>query len=230
MVTAFFGFPGCGKTSLVAKTAVNAQRRIDQGLSCYKHVYCNVPITYPGIRLIKFEWLGMYDYSDSIILIDEIGINAHCRSYDSFPLRIVEWFALHRHYRCDVFYFGQYYNQADKTLREVTERLYYMRRSILPHFTRITKIPKRILIPKETGDIKEGYRLPNLLERLFIPGTSKFFYRKPYYQYFNSWEVGKKLLPAKYTVLSGKACWIDQPIGKVVKSVRKLFRSRQSKV
>lgn len=201
MVIEYFGLPGCGKTSLAAKTAVDIQRRIDMGLSKYKYVYTNVHINYPGIRLIEWSWIGRYDYTDACIVIDEIGLNAHSRSFDSFPRRMVEWFCTHRHDRVDLIYFAQYYNQADKVIREVTETLYYMKKSIFPHCTRIVKIPREIVIPKDTGEIKEGFRYPNIFERIFV---GKWFYRKPYYQYFDSWEhCCSARKPARYTEVPG---------------------------
>lgn len=227
MVVEFFGFPGCGKTTHLAKTAVSTQRMIDRGLSRYKYVYTNAEIDYPGIRLIKWDYIGMYDYTDCLILIDEVGLNAHCRSYDRFPQRIVEWFCTHRHDRCDLYFYAQYYNQADKTIREVTEKLFYMRKSIIPGRTRIIKIPKTILIPKDTGDIKEGYRMPNFIERIFL---AKGFSRRKYYKYFNSWSSYTTRLPAKYIECPGDPKPIDVTIASVVIPCRKFIDTATDRV
>lgn len=200
MITEYFGLPGCGKTSLLARIVVDTQKRIDMGLSPYKHVYTNVPISYPGVRIIEWSYIGTYDYTDCLVVIDEIGLNAHSRSYEKFPPRLIHWFCTHRHDRCDLIYFAQYYNQADKVIREVTEKLFYVKKSIIPHTTRIIKIPRTIVIPKDTGDIKEGYRLPGFFERLFV---AKWFFRKPYYKYFDSWASMSKRPPARFRQVPG---------------------------
>lgn len=228
MIVEFFGLPGVGKTTLLAKEAVDNQRMIDKGLSKYKYVYSNVFVNYPGIRLIKWEYIGLYDYTDCLILIDEVGLNAHCRSHEQFPKRIIEWFCTHRHDRVDLYFFAQYYNQADKVIREVTERLYYMRRSIIPGRTRIIKIPKTIIIPKDTGEIKEGYRMPSFIERLFV---AKSFSRRRYYKYFDSWDSYKKRAPAKFDLVEGEPNEVDvainsyivTPIKKALSFVRDRF-------
>lgn len=112
-----------------------------------------------------------------------------------------------------------------------------MRKSILPNITRITRIPKTIVIPKDTGDIKEGYRLPSFIERLFL---TRYFYRKPWYSYFDSWDTYKKRLPARYETVPGDPDkgdlwlnkWISTPIRKTfgfLASLRNRFRRKRKK-
>lgn len=227
MICNFFGLPGSGKTTLAAKMAITEQRKIDMGISRYKYVYTNANINYPGLRIIKWEYIGLYDYTDCMIIIDEIGLYAHNRRHKEFPHRIVEWFCTHRHDRCDLFYFGQYYNQADKTIRDVTEKLYYMRRSIIPGITTYTLIPKTIVIPKETGDITEGYRMPGIIERIF---KKKYFRRSPWYKYFNSWESPFKRPPAVFTLVPGSPRKIDSLIASVVIPCRESLLDLREKI
>lgn len=201
MIINVFGLPGSGKTTLLAKIAKEQQFKIDCGMSKYEAVYTNVNVSIPGVRLIKWEYIGIYDYKNALILIDEIGLNAHSRDFSKFPKHLIEWFCTHRHEGCDLWYFSQYYNQADKVIREVTEKVYYIERCKIFRFrSKYTLIPKTIIIPKETGDITEGYRLPGFIERIWL---SKRFTRKKYYSLFDSWECYTHRKPARYTVVPG---------------------------
>ena len=41
MLTCYFGVPGCGKTSLLTKFAIDELKRMRKGKSPYKHIYTN---------------------------------------------------------------------------------------------------------------------------------------------------------------------------------------------
>ena len=189
MISCFFGLPGCGKTSILARIAVSEQKRIDRGISKYRYVYSNVPVLYPRIRTLFKNDLGNVDIRNALILVDEATLFADCRNYKNFPPQLTYFFMMHRHYRCDFIYFTQFFDSVDKRMRTVTERLFYVKRGLIGR-TVYTRIPKAIIIPKDTGDILEGYRMPNLIERLFF---RRSFFRFRYYKFFDSYVELKKL-------------------------------------
>ena len=60
----------------------------------------------------------------------------------------------------------------------------------------MVRIPMHILVPEETGEIIQGYKMPKILERLFTSfGSHKFIYRPKYYKFFDSFEA--PFLPVK---------------------------------
>lgn len=218
MIRCYFGLPGCGKSTLLAKVAVNAQRRIDRGLSPYKYVYSNVFVEYPGIRSIRWEDVGVMDYCDCLILIDEATLFADNRSYKTFPKEKIDWLMTHRHDGCDMYYFAQFFNAVDKKIRDVTAQVYYVKR--FGPLTQTLRIPKGIVIPEQTGEIVEGYRQPKLLEKIF---TCRFFYRRPWYKYFNSWVRYTDRKPVKCDIVPGSPKQIDLIINEVVSFTKGLF-------
>ena len=184
MITCFFGLPGCGKTTVLTMLAVKEQRRIDRGLSPYKYVYTNVEVDYPGIRLIHWDVVGSYVLEDALILIDEATLYADSRRYKTFPKEKIEFFMTHRHDRCDLVYFAQFFDAVDKRMRMVTDRVFYVKKIRFTGLSILMRIPKSIIIPEQTGDIIEGYRMPKWFERLFM---MRILIRRRWYRYFNSW-------------------------------------------
>ena len=77
MITCFFGLPGCGKSTLLAKIATQELKRIRKGKSRYRRVLSNYYIK--GCQKLVFSELGRVDMSESLILIDEISLDADSR-------------------------------------------------------------------------------------------------------------------------------------------------------
>lgn len=202
MISMYFGLPGSGKTTMLAKKAHDAAFARKPR---YKHIYGNITLTgIPNYTQISALDLGKYMMEDCLILIDEGTLQFDNRDYKQFSKALVEFFMLHRHYKADVAIFCQSYNGVDKKIRTVTDRLYYMHKTFLTGWFRtiVWRIPYDIIIPdkKDTGsqhlgEIVEGYCKPPLLVRAFTPNL----YRKKYYCYFDSWER-KELppLPSEY--------------------------------
>ena len=185
MITCFFGLPGCGKSTMLAKIAAKELKRIRKGKSKYKRVFCNYYIK--GCYKINFSDLGLYDTSDSLVLLDEITLDADSRKFKEFSDNSKRFFILHRKYNCDVIYVTQQYDAVDKKIRELTSDLYYMKRA--GPITYATRIYRQIIITQD-ADIKQGYRFPGIAQILFHPGYNlKLCFRRRYYKYFDSYQA-----------------------------------------
>lgn len=197
MVSIYFGVPGCGKTTTAVMLMREEAIKMFYGKSKYKHIYCNFPQCIPLVQTIPFDYLGKYDLSDSLIIIDEASIFVDSRDYKMFSNQLRDFILLHRHYNCSIYLFSQGWDRIDKTFRVITEKVYYLKKGFLPHTTIIYPLMYGVYIPSssadkdgEYGEISQGYKLPPLLNRIFATR----FNRKPYYKYFDSYSV-KELPP-----------------------------------
>lgn len=191
MVSLYFGLPGCGKTTMLAKLAYDAAYKKK---SPYKHIYGNIALS--GIDKyvqIKSSDLGSYMLIDALILIDEGSLQFDNRDYKNFTKNFVEFFLLHRHFNVDVAIFIQKYDAVDVKIRNIADRVYYLHKSFLTGWykTIVWRIPYGIMIPSKNdsgsskyGEIIQGYYKPPVLSRLLTPNLK----RKKYYPYFDSWD------------------------------------------
>lgn len=172
MISGVFGLPRSGKTTYLASLAARALRK---GRKVYTNFYCS------GCYTLDFDALGAYDYSDCLILIDEISLFCDCRSWKNYTDNMKYFFALHAHYGVDVVYCSQSYTDCDKKIRNVTDYLY----QITPWrfgFSRVRPIDKSFVIEK--GKVSEFYQ---------TVGFGRLIYRPAYYKMFDSFE--RKELP-----------------------------------
>ena len=185
MITCFFGLPGCGKSTLLAKLAYKELKRIKKGKSKYVRVLSNYFIR--GCSVLDFDMIGKYDMSNSLILLDEISLDADSPDFKSFSKPLKQFFILHRHYGCDIIYATQQYDGVDRKIRELTQNLYYMKKAGL--LTYATAIYRKITIT-EDSEIKMGYVLPKLIKIISdIRHTMIFCFRPKYYKLFDSFDA-----------------------------------------
>lgn len=189
-VCLYFGLPGCGKTTLMAKFA----KRALNPHSRYKYVYSNVNMELDGLIKIDVSDIGKYNIHDGLVLIDEATIGMSNRAHKDLPKTLINWFLMHRHYNTDVFLFTQRWDGVDKTIRVITDRVYYIWKPLLTGWfqSRYYQIPYDIIIPdpkngngEKLGEIVQGYCKPGLLGRLM----ARRLIRPLYYRYFDSWEA-----------------------------------------
>lgn len=186
MIKCYFGVPGCGKTTNLVKIAIKEQKRIKKR---YKEIY-TINFECTGCIPIKYEDLGKYKFKDSLILIDEITMDADNRSFKTFPKEIRDFFILHRHLGLDIIYATQNYENVDKKIRDLTNDLWYMSKTVVPilnAFTTSKKIYRNININEYTSELTLGYRFCNLLELIFA-SNAEITLRRKYYKYFNTFD------------------------------------------
>lgn len=183
MIQLYFGLPRCGKTTVATALALSASRR-------GRKVYVNFPLQMEGVRVIPNSWIGRYDMSDGLIIIDEASIYADSRKFGTFSDDLVSFFCMHGHWSNDIVLFTQIYNRVDSTIRMMAERVYYVRKNpILRFLTTVYTVPYGVAFTNTQegkkgayGDINEGYKRPNFWQRLF----ARRYFRPKYYKYFDT--------------------------------------------
>lgn len=193
MINGYFGLPGCGKSTFLAMLAQRELRRIKRGKSPYKHVLTNFYVK--GCELIEYADLGHYDISDSLILFDEITLDADSRNFKQFDSFHKYFFLMHRHHNCDIIYFTQQYDAVDKKIRDITVNLWFIRKVWC--FSIAKRIWRTLDINDQTKEIVQGYRFSNLFEVIFAK-TSQLCFRPLYYKYFDSFCKNISLQPYIY--------------------------------
>lgn len=233
MVSIYFGLPGCGKTSLIAAQAIKESKRMKKGKSSFRQIYTNIHLTdIPYVTYIDNDYIGKYDLSGGLILIDEATIFADSRDYKAFSKAKVQFFMLHRHYGCELRLFTQQWDGVDRKIRTITDKVFYLYKPFITGrwITKFYRIPYGIIIPDKKqnkqnnntslGEIVQGYCKPSLFQRLFC----KRVYRPPLYKHFNSWEA-----PELPSLPDPPEEYPDKQEGIVIRALRAIFsKSAQS--
>lgn len=193
MVTGYFGLPGSGKTTFLTRIAQKELKQIAKGKSPYCHILTNFYCR--GCEKVDYRQLGNYEISNSLILLDEITLDADSRNFKQFDEAHKQFFLLHRHYNCDVIYFTQQYDGVDKKIRDITSNLYFVKKHWI--FSIATKIYRTLDINEFTKDIVQGYRFANFFER-FGKNVIQICVRPLWYKFFDSWERPPKKEAFKY--------------------------------
>ncbi|MBQ8869369.1 MAG: hypothetical protein IJ027_06615 [Oscillospiraceae bacterium] len=202
MIRVFFGNIGCGKTTFACrqfyKQHKNDIKLLKKGeLPLYDNYYANFDTTIA--KKCSLEGLGQWTFPEhSYIIVDEAGITYNNRKFKSLPQETIAWFKLSRHYKCDVDFISQSWDDMDITIRRLASELWYIKK--LGPFTMLRRVYKRVGIDESTHQIVDFYEfgkiLPCFLPYPFHRDNIKIFLRKPYYKYFDSYS--KEPLPEKY--------------------------------
>lgn len=182
MIKAYFGVPGCGKSTTLVKEYRKLRKK-------YENVY-TLNINIIGCKRITKEDLETYKFTNALILWDEITMDADNREFKTFSKELRDFFILHRHLGCDIIYATQNFENVDKKVRDLTSELWYMTKSVVPilkEFTTSKRIYRNININEHTSELTLGYRFCNFIESIFVSNFNIVLRRK-YYKYFNSWD------------------------------------------
>ncbi|MBE6148635.1 MAG: hypothetical protein E7167_04020 [Firmicutes bacterium] len=180
MIKCYFGVPGVGKSTILVREYKKNRRK-------YDHIY-SINIQIKGVPLITKEDLEKYKFKNTLILWDEITMDADNREFKSFSHDLRDFFILHRHLGCDIVYATQNFENVDKKVRDLTSELWYMSKSVIPlfkNFTSAKRIYRKININEFTSDLTLGYRFCNFLESIFV-SNFKLCFRPFYYRYFDT--------------------------------------------
>lgn len=185
MISGIFGLPGSGKSlflGLIAQRAVKGKsinfKTLSLGtLRSYKYVYTNFRC--PGCYKLDYDKLGIFNYSDCLILVDEIMLLSDSRDYRKFTDNLKFFYSEHRKSNCDLIYASQSYDDVDKKIRNRTQRLYYIDPWFF-EFSRVRQIDYYFDVSH--GKISEGYS--------YAPPFSNFYFWRPsYYDNIDTKEI-----------------------------------------
>lgn len=188
MLTCYFGVPGSGKNTMLAKFATKELKRIKKGKSKYDAVYTDFYCK--GCKSITFADLKDYKLYNALILFEEMAMDADNRKFKQFTDSHRDFFVLHRHLNVDVIYATQSYELVDLKIRQLTQELWYLSRSVIPLlgcFTTAKRIYRNININEFSSELTLGYRFCNLIESFFVKNY-KMCFRPFYYKYFDSYD------------------------------------------
>lgn len=162
MITGVFGLPGSGKSTYLAYLA---RKAIKQGRKVYSNYFIE------GCYTLDFERLGRDDYSDCLILIDEISLLCDGRDWKKFTAELKYFFTNHRHYGVDIVYCSQSYRDCDIKIRNCTEALYYV--TAAGRFARVRRVEKSMQI--QDGKVSEYYEVRGLGQFVRLRKYRRFF-------------------------------------------------------
>lgn len=189
MIYGYIGLPRSGKTTMLA-------RYINNKGSLYTHIYIAGERLHDLYEFDKsfIDYIHPYELgtfnpiSGSLFVLCEAGTYFNNRLISKIPTYCTNFFALHGHYECDIIWDSQTAD-VDKKLRDRTERLYLVEKSLLRMFSHVTRISHKIAVNEESHDLCEGYYVPDtIFRKIFAHLTFKSFwvYRPKYYNIFDT--------------------------------------------
>lgn len=131
--------------------------------------------------------IGTYMICDGRVIIDEAGIEYDNRAHKEFSKKSLYFYKYHRHYELAIDIFSQGYDDMDKKLRTLAQRLYVVKKSLLPWFVCRRQIRKKIGINEYTKDIMDEYE--------FVPFSRKYIFAPLVWKSFNT--LSRKSFPEK---------------------------------
>lgn len=168
IISVYFGVPGSGKTTFAAYLSKKDLKR-------KQNVWSNVPIT-GTYQLDCHKDLGKHMICDGRIIIDEASVEYNSRKHKEMPQEAIKFFKYHRHYQTAIDVFSQSWDDMDITIRRLAQRLYVVRKCLLPWFIVRRTIRKRVGIDENTHQIIDEYAwLPFSRKYIFSPALWKLF-------------------------------------------------------
>jgi len=179
ILSIYFGVPGSGKTTFAAWLTKRDLRRGGK-------VWSNVPIT-GAFQLDPPKDIGKYMICNGRVIIDEAGIEYNNRAHKEFSKDALYFYKYHRHYELAVDVFSQGFDDMDKKIRTLAQRLYVVKKSLIPWFVYRRQIRKKVGINEYSKEIIDEYE--------FVPFSKKYIFCPPLWKLFNT--ISRKQLPGK---------------------------------
>lgn len=169
-----FGKKGSGKTTYLTKKAI---KHLKKGWNVYTNVE---EMDIPGVRFIEANDVGDFvPESDSLLLLDEVGLVWHARDFKSFPKETRRFFKLQRHHRVLCYLASQSFD-VDKSLRDLCDSM-VLCTCVADVIGLARPIVKKVVLTEAQGD-QESRISENLhfvpfwnWELTWIPAWSKWF-------------------------------------------------------
>ena len=193
-VTLITGDRGSGKSTLFALIAQECNKQGLKVFSQYPYKDCFIiPMEKKIINGIERydvskKWLYETDFTDSVILLDEVKTIWNARAYSKWSMEDEEFFNFIRKYNTRVFMATQAYDGVDLNVRRASDECLYLSKG---HFG-FTHIEASTTTIAKVAD-----KNTEVLGRMFKQGMRKvvwdvcevptghfLFYRKPYYKDF----------------------------------------------
>lgn len=177
----YIGIPGSGKSTIAALIARKVLKKKKRA------VYSNFAIKGTYEFSIKDD-LGYYDISNSVLILDELGVDLDNRNWkNNFTQDQVYFIKHHRHYNVDIYGFSQSFDM-DSKMRNLAREYRIVYKSFIPFFVVSRSIGRKIDINKDTGEIIDRYYWKFM--------SRKFYFMPKSWKLFNSYS--KRLLPSKH--------------------------------
>lgn len=210
MVSAIFGLPGAGKSLLlswIAHRAIDGKSINTHGFyitdeKSFDRVYTNFPCK--GAYQLDFDTLGIADYHNCLILIDEIQLFADSRNFKNFSEHLSCFFTQHRKDHISLVWCSQSFKNCDMRIRSVTDRLYYVDRWIFG----LIRVRAILSYFRVNGTIDEGYEYCRGI-------NTKYFLAKPMFKYCDTWAKMKSYV----TMPAPDVLWDSDEVKKPVMAI-----------
>ncbi len=168
----YIGVPGSGKTTFAAYLT-KKRRKMGKKNPKLGVVHSNVPIK--GAYKVEKSDIGKYLLKDTLLLMDEAGIDYNNRNFKKFSDDETYFYKFHRHYNVDIALFSQDFD-VDVKLRKLATRLYIVSKSIFPGFVKRKLITKKIGIDNNTKQLIDQYSFAFLgVKYIYCPKLWKMF-------------------------------------------------------
>lgn len=196
MIRIYFGNIGCGKTTLAVRNFSKEQnlglfsrlkaRYFPSMVKPQRYDYYFANFENKLSNFSDLQKLGQWTFPEhTYLIVDEAGIEYNNRKFKSMPQETIAWFKLSRHYKCDVDFISQSWDDIDITIRRLASEYWYVKK--LGPFTMLRRVYKRVGIDEVTHQIVDFYEFGKLWRIILGEINLKIFLRYPYYKYFDSY-------------------------------------------